>query len=66
MSEAFLKGNFKVKKEVTEADVAEKELSSSEKISKELREAALQVLGGSMVYVERTNLSWDGEAEKGK
>ena len=57
MSEELLKGNFKVKKPVTlQEDKKEKDTS----VKKELRKRALASLGGSMVYMERTNLTWDG------
>ena len=55
MSE-FLKGNFTPKKQVEDrspenpADPAE-----------EFRKQALNSIGGSMVYVERTRLDWDGD-----
>ena len=56
----FLKGNFKVKRppSVKEAD---QQKSGAEKIAEELRKRALNSLGGSMVYVDRENLFWDGQ-----
>ena len=56
MAEEFLKGNFKVKKPIN----IEKE-TTKESVQEELRKRALASLGGSMVYMERNNLTWDGE-----
>ncbi len=58
----FLKGNFKVKKSVVEK-TEEQETTGSDKIKDQLKKAALNSIGGSMVYVERTDLVWDGEEE---
>lgn len=60
MSE-FLKANFEVKNEVKDKSV---EVSGADKIAKDLKEKALSTLGGSMVYVDKDNLSWDPEEEK--
>lgn len=61
----LLKGNFKTKKAVTAADVndanAASHTSTSETIANARRKEMLQCLGGSMVYVEREKLSWDGD-----
>jgi len=59
----FLKGNFKLKKEIIDPDRAEKYRNSND-IGSELRKRALASLGGSMVYVERTDLTWDGNDDK--
>tara|TARA_R110002072_G_scaffold1989_3_gene16439 strand:- start:1587 stop:1760 length:174 start_codon:yes stop_codon:yes gene_type:complete len=56
MSE-FLKGNFEVKNKVVE----KKEDSENESLKDRLKKDALNSIGGSMVYVERTDLTWDGE-----
>jgi hypothetical protein len=58
--DTILKGNFVTKKQVVIEKNPVENLTSSEKIARELKEAVLQELGGSMVYVERTNLAWDG------
>jgi len=52
----LLKGNFTTKKQVTKPD-EETDNSLEEKFKK----AALNSIGGSMVYVERTDLTWDGD-----
>lgn len=55
---SFLKGNFTTKK-----DVVEKIVDASEDpmdLREALRKKALASLGGSMVYMERTDLVWDG------
>ncbi len=56
MAEELLKGNFKVKNPVK----VEKQ-AKSEPVHEQLRKRALASLGGSMVYMERKNLTWDGE-----
>jgi len=46
--------------------VVEKETvfaSEGERLAEELKQRALTSLGGSMVYMERTELTWDGEAD---
>jgi hypothetical protein len=57
MNEEILKGNFKVKKPVSLAE-AEAEKKS---VREQLRKKAIASIGGSMVYMERTDLAWDGE-----
>ena len=59
MSE-FLKGNFKVKNEVRENPAAAAR-SQSEALKEEFRKKALASICGSMVYVERTELTWNGD-----
>ncbi len=61
MSE-FLKGNFKTKKEVKES-TEETGQSSGDALIEEVRKKALSSLGGSMVYMDRTDLEWDGSEE---
>ena len=56
MENEILKGNFKVKKPVK----IEKE-DKSDDLVKEFREKALGSIGGSMVYMERTGFTWEGE-----
>lgn len=59
MSENILKSNFKIKKPVV--------LGMEKKDDSPLRDyhkKALVSIGGSMVYMERTKLTWDGEGEK--
>lgn len=61
----FLKGNFKVKKDVAAPSTKEAgNEQGAEQVSKELRKAALASIGGSMVYIERETLSWDGEDDQ--
>lgn len=55
----FLKGNFKTARPIVE-DSSQKE---KEDIGTQLRKKALNSIGGSMVYVERTALEWDGADE---
>lgn len=52
----ILKGNYKLKK-----TIKEEEISKDTSIKAELKERALASLGGSMVYVERDKLNWDGD-----
>ena len=55
----LLKGNFTTQKTVETPN------QDSEKatLADDFRKAALNSIGGSMVYVERTDLTWDGEDE---
>jgi hypothetical protein len=58
MKEDILKGNFKVKRPVvTQSEDADKK----ESIAEQLRKRALASLGGSMVYVDRNHLTWNGD-----
>ncbi len=52
----FLKGNFKIKKEVTESAISAD--GKEQNLKGKLRKAALHTIGGSMVYMERNMLSW--------
>ena len=57
MEENLLKGNFKVKNPINmENNQVEKST-----LREELRKKALASLGGSMVYMERTDLTWEGD-----
>jgi hypothetical protein len=55
MSDDILKGNFKLDKEIKEAPKDKKSLEL------EFKERILHSLSGSMVYVERNKLEWDGD-----
>ena len=57
MADDFLKGNYIVKKQIKEEEIL---IDEKEKLKKELKGKALASLGGSMVYVERDKLNWDG------
>jgi hypothetical protein len=57
MSDDILKGNYKIKKQIKEKEIS---IDEQEKLKEELKERALASLGGSMVYVERDKLFWDG------
>lgn len=52
----LLKGNFKTKKAVVAPENEE-----SDDLNAEFKKEALNSIGGSMVYVERTPLEWDGD-----
>jgi len=54
----FLKGNFEVKNLVIEEAATED--SPRNELLNELKKKVLTSLGGSMVYMERTGLAWDG------
>ena len=56
----LLKGNFKVKHDVTAAD-EKPQHEAGQTIAEQLRKAALASIGGSMVYMERTVLTWNGD-----
>ena len=54
----FLKGNFEVKN-----PVVEKKAKFEKNLSGQLRKRALANICGSMVYVDQSELTWDGDAE---
>lgn len=56
----FLKGNYPVKREIIEKD-QNQDAQSSQELAAKLRKAALASIGGSMVYMERTDLTWNGD-----
>ena len=53
----LLKGNFTTKKAVTKPE----DTTETSSVQEEFKKAALNSIGGSMVYVERTDLTWDGD-----
>ena len=59
----LLKGNFKVEKEVVEQD-GDQSKSRGEEIQDHLKKQALANICGSMVYVEQTELTWDGDEDE--
>lgn len=60
MSE-LLKGNFKVQKPVEAKTDA---MSEDDKFKAEYRKKALESIGGSMVFIEREKLFWDGGSDE--
>ena len=58
MSE-FLKGNYKVDVEIESSKQCEK--TNAELLAESYRKAAMNSIGGSMVYVEDTDQVWDGD-----
>lgn len=59
--EELIKANFQVKRPVEIAE--DKEKSVDVKLHEKFKRAALNSIGGSMVYVERTQMIWDGETD---
>lgn len=59
MSE-LLRGNFKVKHEVQVNETVD----AATAFNNEFRKKALESIGGSMVFIEREKLFWDGSAEQ--
>ena len=55
----LLKGNFKVKKPPKQS-----KKDKDKSIEDELKEKILNHIGGSMVYMERNKLTWDGDEDK--
>ncbi len=55
----LLNGNFTTKNKVE----VKKEDGENNTLQDEFRKAALNSIGGSMVYVERTDLTWSGDDE---
>ncbi len=56
----FMKGNYKIDKQPEEKEDKKKEDTDKDKLRKE----AMNSIGGSMVYVERTELVWDEDEEE--
>ena len=56
----LLKGNFQVKHEVA----VNEQRDEAAEFKTEYRKKALESIGGSMVFVERERLFWDGESDK--
>ncbi len=61
MSDDILKGNYKINKKIKEKNNS---IDKQQKLKNDLKERALASLGGSMVYVERDKLFWDGSEIK--
>lgn len=59
----ILKANFKLKNPVTTDDIKKDKREGHVELAEEFRTKALASLGGSMIYVERNKLAWDGENE---
>lgn len=55
----LLKGNFTTKKQVE----TKQNDNENKSLQSEFKKAALNSIGGSMVYVERTELTWSGDDE---
>ena len=55
--EQILKGNFQTKRPIDLSGVHQ-----ANSLQSRLRKKVLASLGGSMVYMERKNLTWDGES----
>lgn len=56
VEDQFLKGNF-----VTKNSVTMDEVLPAASLTEEYKAKALGSIGGSMVYMERRKLSWDGD-----
>ena len=54
----FLKGNYNIKKKI----IDKKE--TKESIEEDFRKKAINSVGGSMVFVERNKLVWDGDEDE--
>ena len=63
MTDDILKGNFKIQNKIKDEKI---DIDKKEDIKQKLKEKALASLGGSMVYVERDKLFWDGSEIKDK
>lgn len=57
----YLKGNFDVKNPVKDVGNVKDDKTSREKLEEKFEKAALTSIGGSMVYVRKTKLTWDGD-----
>lgn len=58
----LLRGNFKVKREVT----ADETVDAEKAFNDEFRKKAMESIGGSMVFIEREKLFWDEETQESK
>ena len=58
----LLKGNFDVKNPITQQSDKGGQ-SQAESIADALKKEAINSIGGSMVYMERSELNWDGDEE---
>ena len=58
MSNKFLKGTYDIDKEITSAD------NENTTIEDDFRKKAINSIGGSMVFVERKKMVWDGSDNK--
>ena len=56
MDDQVLKGNFKLKKPVNSSKA-----EPAETLKEKVKKRVLAQLGGSMVYVERDRMNWDGD-----
>lgn len=57
-----IKGNFSVKKPVKVTDDGpSRQDDPAQVLAERLKKAALASIGGSMVYMERTELTWNGD-----
>lgn len=55
----LLRGNFQPKRKIVF-----KEEKDTQGLSDQRRQKVMATLGGSMVYIEKTPLNWDGENER--
>jgi len=58
----LLKGNFDVKNPIAQQSDKSSQ-SQAESITEALKKEAINSIGGSMVYMERSELNWDGDEE---
>ena len=59
MKETLLKGNYVLKKKI-------KNTKAKQSPTEEYKDRVLSSIGGSMVYIEKTDLVWDGNDVEGK
>ena len=57
MKNEYLKGNFELNKKIE----LEKDYQKKNQRNKEYESKVLNSIGGSMVFVERSKLTWDGD-----
>ena len=57
----YLKGNYRVKKEVKEQE--NQETSKADTLKEKFKKRAIETVGGSMVFIEKDLMFWDGESE---
>ena len=57
----YLKGNYRVKKEIKEKN--SQSTDKKKKFKDEYTKRAIESVSGSMVFIEKDLLVWDGESE---
>ena len=60
----YLKGNYRVKKEVKEQE--NQETSKADTLKEKFKKRAIETVGGSMVFIEKKQMVWKGDEDESK